>query len=225
MLRRDVVSCGSACAAFRNSAKAAASSPFARSSRPVARWATALFGLDVERLLREERRRLVLALGQVRERELGERRGVGRLADEHLARLGDRLVDLPALAERRDVERPRVDARSGGRRTKSAEAVGRELVLAAPAPDLRRAPRRPPASPGASLRGGRELLFGAREVAGAGEDDAEVVARLPEVRVERDGLAKERDRALPLTVLRGLNALHHLARPPPDSPADRRPRP
>ena len=67
----------------------------------------------VERLLGEQRGGLLLALRQVRERELGERRGVGRLAHEHLARLGDGLVDLPALAQRGDVRararRPRWD--------------------------------------------------------------------------------------------------------------------
>ncbi len=86
----------------------------------------------VERLLCEERGRLLLTLGQVRERQLGESRGVRGLSHEHFASLGDGLVDLPALAERHDVQRARLD---GVRMVADEvfEPLGGLLLLVSPA--------------------------------------------------------------------------------------------
>ena len=209
MFRRDVVSCGSACgglAELRERLGVVAVGEVEQARRAVGHGAVRA---RVERLLGEERGRLLLALREVRERQLGERRRVGGLAHEHLARLGDGLVDLPALAQRRDVERARVD----GVRVvlhEVREPVGGLLLLAATAAHLGQRDghvlrvRR-------ELRGERELSSAPARSPSLPRTTPEVVARLPQVRVERDGLAQQRRRAIPLPVLRGLHPLHHLA--------------
>ena len=161
---------------------------------PVARCATALFGVRVERLLREELRRLALALGEVAERELGERRRVARLAHEHLARLARSPCRAAPSRGAPRRERARVD-RVRVRLHEVAEQLGGAALAHRDAAAPRRARRRPPAISGASFCAVAQLILGAREIAGAREHDAEVVARLPEIRVDRDGLAQERDRA------------------------------
>ena len=210
MFRRDVVSCGSAVGGLAELGErlgVVAVGEVEQARRAVGDGAVRA---RVERLLREERGRFLLALRQVRERELGQRRRVGGLAHEHLARLGDGLVDLPALAERRDEQRARVDG---------VRMVLHEVRRARrPPPCARRgagaprpARRRRPASRAPASRRARAAPRTRRGRPALREDGAEVVARLPEVRVERDRLAQERRRPIALPVLRGLHALHHLA--------------
>ena len=210
MFRRDVVSCGSACAALRNSANASASSPLARSSSPVARWATALFGFESSACLLSSAAASFSPLARCASASSASAVASDGLRTSTSRASADRLVDLPALAQRQRrrgcARRPRSDdpatksARpsaasfcSPRRRRVSASAVGNLLRV------------------GRELRGRRELLLGAGEIACVREHDAQVVARLPQVRVDPDRLAQERRRALTLPVLRGLHPLHHLA--------------
>ena len=145
MLRREVVSWGSACDALRNSAKASASSPLARSSRPVARCATALFGLASSACFASRVAASFSPFARWDSASSASARRVGGLAHEHLLRLGDGLVDLPALAERRRrracARRRRSGDRARSRRVPRRPACARRAV-GAPRP----ARSRPPAN-------------------------------------------------------------------------------
>ena len=187
MLRREVVSCGSSVGGLAELGEGLGVVAVGEVEQAGGAVGHGAVRARVERLLREERRRLLLALGQVRERELGEGRRVRRLADEHLARLGDGLVDLPALAQRGDVQRARVD-RVRVVLHEVGQPVGRLLLLAAPAPHLGQRDGDSCES-GASLAAIASCSSAPPEIARVARGRAEVVARLPQVRVERDGLA------------------------------------
>ena len=217
MLRRDVVSCGSACAALRNSANASASSPSTRAMQARRALRHGAVGVRVERLLRQERRRVALALRQVRERELGERRGVAGFRTSTSRAWAMALSICPLVAQRGHVERPRVD------RVRVVLRRSRRAPRPRPCAPRGGAAPRPSAmatscASGASFAAAASCVLRAREIARRGEHDAEVVARLPQVGVDGDGLAQERHRPVALPVLRRLDALHHLGRPPAGSP-------
>ncbi len=146
---------------------------------------------------------------EVRQRQLGERRRVGGLADEHFARLGDRLVDLPALPQRGDELRANVD-RVRVRLHEVREPLGASLVLSAPPAHLCQRDGEV-GEVGRHLRRGFQLVLRFGEVACPRQHRTEVEARLPEVRVGADRVPKERDRPLALAILRGLDALNHAA--------------
>ena len=169
-------------------------------------------------LLREKLRGFLLSLRKVSERKLGERRRVARLAEEHLARLGDRLVELAAVAQSSDVERPCFDrGRVGAHEVR--EPVGRLAILAAPPPHLAQRDRHF-LRVGRELLRRRELLLGARQVPGARQDDAQIEPGLPELRVELHRFTERPDGTRPLPLLRRLHALHH---PPHRGRLGRRP--
>ena len=168
----------------------------------------ALLRVHVERLLDEELRGVALALAEMTERELGERGRVTGLAHEHLASILDRALVLPRVAKRRDEQRARLD-RAGVILHEVLEARGGVLVRAATTPHLGERDGDLLALRG-DLRGRAELLLGVREIARVGEHDAEIEARLPEVGIDRDRLAEERDGArLHARILRGSDALDH----------------
>src|SRR5262249_33645613 len=89
-----------------------------------------------ERFLHEKLGRIALAFRELGEREVGERRRVARLAPERLARLRDGGVELPRIAERDDVLRPRLLG-IGVLLDEELKPFGSFSILAAPAPDLR----------------------------------------------------------------------------------------
>jgi len=90
-----------------------------------------------------------------------------------------------------------------------SEAVGRGAALAATVPHFPEGERRV-LRVRVELGRRDELLLGAREIARVREDNAEIVARLPELWIDRDRRVEQLDRLVPsIRVLGELDSLDH----------------
>ena len=208
MLRREVVSLRIFLRGLRERLERRASSPPREGDEALHAVRDGALRVDVERLLHEELRRVALALAEMAERELGERGRVAGLAHEHLARLRDRLVVLPRVAERRDEQRARLE-RAGMILHEVLELARRLLVRATATPHLGERDRDLFAL-GRDLRGGlRSCSSACARSPRLARTTPEIEARLPEVRIDLDGLAEERDRA----------RLHAAGPSPPSTPS------
>ena len=135
MLSRAVVSLGSSCDALTNDANAAASSPLASATSPAVRCATALIFVVRNGLFDQQLGRVALPFGQLRQCELGQRRGIARFAAQRVPSLHDGGFDLSRVSQRHHVERACLFG-IGMLLDEDLKPRGRLLLLAAPSTHL-----------------------------------------------------------------------------------------